>query len=120
MFLAGFKIILQAALFSVFIYMYGMPSMEKLEKQSTIVIKTRQNTNGIPAPSITIAIRNNITRTGWKRNANSTKLNDRLVHQCKNFSTVEECLDSETFPWHDLIDDTILGFNSKGRHPLRN
>ena len=111
MFLAGFKIILQATLFSVFIYMYGMPAMEKLEKQSTIVIKTRQNTNGIPAPSITIAIRNNITRTGWKRKANYTKLCDRLVHQCKN---------SETFPWHDLIDDTILGFNSKGRHPLRN
>ena len=51
----------------MFLYMYGVPAIEKLQRQSTIVIKTRNHTNGIEAPSITISARNNQTGIGWRK-----------------------------------------------------
>ena len=110
------KLNLQVLLFGIFLYMYGLPAVEKLNKQSTIVIKTRRNTNGIEAPSITISARNRTNLLGWKRKSAAirrTKTNDMIVHQCENFSSVEECLNSETFHRSDIIKDTLVGFERK-------
>lgn len=93
--------------------MYGIPAMDKMNKQITIVVKTRNFTNGIKAPSITIAAKSKATGTGWKKRVESSKPDDRLVHQCKNFTSVEECLNSETITWHHFVKDTILGYNDK-------
>ena len=49
------------------LYMYGIPAMDKMNKQITIVVKTRNFTNGIKAPSITIAAKSKATGTGWKK-----------------------------------------------------
>ena len=85
MFLAGFKVILQMLLFCVFLYMYGIPSIRKLAKQNTIVIKTRKYTNGIQAPSITVAANSRETEIGWKETA---QYDDVLGHQCENLSLI--------------------------------
>ena len=58
------KLTLQILLFVVFLYMYGLPALERLNKKSTIVIKTRKNTDGIEAPSFTISARRNTTGMG--------------------------------------------------------
>ena len=77
------RIGLQLVLFALYMYMYGLAALERLNKKSTIVIKTRKNTDGIEAPSFTISARSNTTGMGWKEkhilNAHS---NDTLVHQC--------------------------------------
>ena len=49
------KLILQLALFVAFFKFYSLPALARLGKKSTIVIKTRRNTSGIEAPSITIS-----------------------------------------------------------------
>ena len=48
------KLIIQIILFGLFLCMYGFPAFKKMEKQSTVVIKTKNHTDGIPVPSITI------------------------------------------------------------------
>ena len=55
------KLILQLLLFALFLYMYGLHALERLDKKSTIVIKTRINTDGIEAPSFTISARSRST-----------------------------------------------------------
>ena len=65
--------------------MYGIPSIKKMAKQNTIVIKTRKYTNGIQAPSITIAANSRETEIGWKKKAEH---DDILEHQCKKFTSV--------------------------------
>ena len=100
-------------LFCLFFYMYGLPAWKKLKQQSTIVIKTRENTNGIQAPSITIASINKATGFGWENITQQTKHENTLVHQCQNYSSVEACLASETYQWHQFINDTLLGFKNK-------
>ena len=64
-------------------------------------------------PSITIVARNLDNRLGWKKKADYLKPDDMLAHQCKNFSSVEDCLDSGTFPRHSFIKDTLLGYHAK-------
>ena len=110
MFLAGLKLILQMLLFCVFLYTYGIPSIRKLAQQNTIVIKTKKYTNGIQAPSITIAANSRGNEIGWKKKAEHE---DILQHQCENFTSVEDCLNSETYPWHFFIKDTLLGYSEK-------
>ena len=108
------KLILQLLLFAVFLYMYGIAALERLNKKSTIVIKTRMNTDGIEAPSFTISARSRSTGMGWKEkhilNAHS---NDTLVHQCEDFDTVEQCLDSQTFNRSEIIKGALLGYERK-------
>ena len=108
------RLILQLVLFVVFLHMYGLPALDRLNKKSTIVITTRWNTNGIQAPSFTISARSRTTGMGWKeKHISNAHSNDTIVHQCKGFSTVEQCLDSETFNSSDFIRGTLLGYEEK-------
>ena len=90
------KLILQLLLFALFLYMYGIAALERLDKKSTIVIKTRKNTDGIQAPSFTISARSRSTGMGWKEKLISNQhSNDTIVHQCKDFDTIEQCLETK-------------------------
>ena len=113
MLFAGIRVILQIILFGIFLYVYGLSALEKLNEQNTIVVKTTKNTKGMQVPSITIAARNLDNGLGWKKKADYIKPDDMLAHQCKNFSSVEDCLDSETFPRHSFIKDALLGYHAK-------
>ena len=105
------KLILQLLLFAVFLHMYGLPALNRLNKKSTIVIRTKRNTDGIQAPSFTISVRSHATEMGWKEIRWNG--NDTLVHQCKDFPTVEQCLDSLTFNRSEIIKGTLIGYETK-------
>ena len=108
------KLILQLLLFALFFYMYGLHALERLNKKSTIVIKTGKNTGGIAAPSFTISARSRSTGMGWKeKQITNARSNDTLVHQCKDFETVEQCLDSQTFKQSEIIKGALLGYERK-------
>ena len=114
MLLVAVKLTLQTILFILFLVMYGLPAIEKLKKQSTIVITTSHHTNGIQAPSITISARNKSTGIGWKEKSPAIMDDENIIlHQCRNFSSVEDCLNFETFSWPDFIKDTLLGFETR-------
>ena len=110
---------LQITLLVLFLQMYGLPAVQKLKRQSTIVIKTTNQTNGIDAPSVTISARDRVSGIGWKKKSSAIKnKNELIVQQCKNFTNIEECLDSETFRWSDFIKDTLLGYETQ--MPMQN
>ena len=108
------RILLQLVLFALYMYMYGLAALERLNKKSTIVIKTRMNTDGIEAPSFTISARSRSTGMGWKEKLISNQhSNDTIVHQCKDFDTVEQCLDSQTFDRSEIIKGALVGYERK-------
>ena len=111
---------IQLMLFSLFLYMYGLPALVRMNQRATIVIKSKVDTDGILAPSFTIAARDQTTGLSWKMekrisNNSSTDFRDSdiLAEQCKDFPTVEQCLDSLTFDWTDFIKGTLLGYREK-------
>ena len=114
------KVMIQLMLFSLFLYMYGLPALVRMNQRATIVIKSKVDTDGILAPSFTIAARDQTTGLSWKMekrisNNSSTDFRDSdiLAEQCKDFPTVEQCLDSLTFDWTDFIKGTLLGYREK-------
>ena len=108
------KLILQLALFVAFFEFYGLPALARLGRKSTIVIKTRRNTSGIEAPSITISARSRDTGMGWKeKHITNAHSNDTIAYQCKNYPDVEKCLDSQTYNWTDFIKGTLLGYEKR-------
>ena len=109
------KVTLQIVLFVAFFNFYGLPAFDRLNKKSTIVIKEKQhNTEGIQTPSITISARSLKTGMGWReKHITNAHSNDTIVYQCKDFSTVEECLDSQTYNWTDFIKGTLLGYEKR-------
>ena len=107
------KLILQVALFVAFFKFYGLPALAlaRLGKKSTIVIKTRRNTSGIEAASITISARSRDTGMGWKeKQITNAHSNNTIKYQCKNYPDVEKCLDSQFYKWTDFIKGTLLGY----------
>ena len=41
------KVIIQLMLFSLFLYMYGLPALVRMNQRATIVIKSKMDTDGI-------------------------------------------------------------------------
>ena len=114
MLLVAVKLTLQSILLILFLIMYGLPAIEKLKRQSTIVITTSHHTNGIQALSITISVRNKSTGIGWKEKSPTIMDDENIIlHQCRKFSSVEDCLSFETFSWPKFIKDTLLGFETR-------
>ena len=111
------KLLLQLLLFAVFLHMYGLAALNRLNKKSTIVIKTKRDTDGIQAPSFTISARSHATDMGWKEKHFTDEMrwngNDTLVHLCKDSPTVEECLDSQTFNQREIIKGALIGLTTK-------
>ena len=110
------KIILQLFLFTVFLFLYGLPALKRLDRKRTIVLESRKKTDGVKAPSITIVAQSPETGMGWKVTSNESReapRNDILKVQCKNFQSVEQCLDADLFAKTDFIKDVLVGYDSK-------
>ena len=60
------KVMIQRMLFSLFLYMYGLPALMQMNQRATIAIKSKVDIDGISAPSFTIAARDRTTGLSWK------------------------------------------------------
>ena len=110
------KLGLQLCLFTAFLYLYGLPALERLDRKRTIVLESRKRTNGIEAPSITIVAQSPETGMGWKVTTDESMAaprNDILKIQCRNFQNVEQCLHANSFAKSDFIKDILVGYDSK-------
>ena len=104
--LRGSKVILQTVLFVIFIFYFGLPSVEKYQKKNVMVVNSVKNTNGIPIPAISIRIFENLAE----------------YESClyKNTSTVESCLDGSAQNWTQIISSVVLGLTRKKTIDLTN
>ena len=93
------RVILQIVLFLIFIFYFGLPSVEKYQKKNVMMVNNVINTNGIPIPAISIVVLDNATR----------------YESClfKNTSLVERCIDESAKNWTQIISSVVLGLTRK-------
>ena len=60
------KIVIQLLLLGLFLYIFGVPAVTKFLDKKVLVVKSRQNSKGTPAPAVTIIAHNKETQSGWK------------------------------------------------------
>ena len=102
----GLKLLVQLGLFLLFLFDYGLPSIKKYLEGKTIRIKSREETGGIEAPTITIAVWNKGTGFGWlNKSEDIVHHKDSLRHQCKGFDNIVECIRNQrAFHGFDVFD----------------
>ena len=83
------RIIAQLALVSLFIYFFGLSSIQRYYEKEIIVTKKKTPSYGIPFPAITFCPFNKTTGKGWKEyifnNLSSHCSQDREnISKCQN------------------------------------
>ena len=110
------KVCLYGFLFFLFLVFFGVPSLEKYQRQETISISTRKLTKGIEAPPVTILAFNNNTGYGWKSKTNATGFSDRrfrfsLLDHCNeiNQTDLKACISNDTFQLTEVLKTARFG-----------
>ena len=96
----------------VFFMFFGLPAVRRFLLRGVMVVKTRRDTDGIVAPTITLVSRDENTLKGWK---GPTKgfYDDP---QCTNLTTnqsLESCIEEKTFSQEEVFADVLLGMEEK-------
>ena len=95
----------------LFMVFFGIPSVEKYQRQETIFLSSRKLTNGIEAPAVTFVVLSNTTGYGWKTKTNQTSsvdgryTNTFLLDHCKeiNQTDLETCISNDSFALTDFL-----------------
>ena len=99
-----FKLLLQLFLFIIFLWFFGAESMTKFLDKKVIVVKSKEETGGIPSPAVTICGRHPTT-FGWK-NFNSS---DSVLDACNSSDNVFNCVESHEWGFNDTVKGAIKG-----------
>jgi hypothetical protein len=106
--------VIQLALFSFFLYDYGLPAIRKHQEKKTLHLTSRKHTGGIEAPSITISVRRPESGIGWKKDVkNGSHDSDRLPHLCVDYTNIDQCIQNETYHHSTFIKGAVIGFEEK-------
>ena len=117
---------LYSLLLVMFMVFFGIPSVEKYQRQETIFISSRKLTNGIEAPAVTLIALNNTTGYGWKRKTNQTSsmmgryTNTFLLDHCKeiNQANLESCISEDSFGLTEFLATATFGVTSSSEGEL--
>ena len=96
------KAALQIGLFIAFLVFFGLPAVQKFQKEETIATYSSKQTSGIEAPAVTFSVFSN----GWKSAHlyNATTYNEfRISEYCDNIDEFEQCIKYNTFDLENLI-----------------
>ena len=63
------RLIVQIWLFGMFLHFFGKPALERYLDKKVIVVTSRRETGGTPAPALTIVVKRSDTGTAWKKEA---------------------------------------------------
>ena len=113
---------LYSLLLVLFMVFFGIPSVEKYQRQETILLSSRKLTNGIEAPAVTFVVLSNTTGYGWKTKTNQTSsllgryTNTFLLDHCKeiNQTDLEACISDDSFGLTDFL--TLATFDVRGSY----
>ena len=91
---------LQLVLLAIFLFFFGLPSIETYGKKEVIVVEKKRDNNGIPFPAITIS--------AWMQNG---------PYECYNLTqSIEKCIEERSLSVSDLLKGIWLGY--KRRLPI--
>ena len=124
----GFSIelFLYGLLLVLFMVFFGIPSIQKYQSKETIFISTREFTNGIEAPAVTVLALKNDTSYGWKSKSNQTAslmarhTNTFVLDHCKeiNQTDLETCISGDTFGLTDFLTTATFGISKSSMNVL--
>ena len=104
------KLCVQACLFSLFLFLFAIPDIERFNAKEVILVKMSRKTNGMKAPSITII--------GKKHPGKISNL-DKL---CETYSDnqTQQCIEENTIDQSDVIvKDVLVGDQSSTKEVLK-
>ena len=91
------RFLFQLVLFAIFLNFFGLPAVEEYRKKEVMVVETLKNTDGIPAPAITIALPDQLKEDIFDRRNTS----------------IESWIAASTFNSTNLIGSVLLGYERK-------
>ena len=91
------RFLFQLVLFTIFLYFFGLPAVEKYCRKEVILVETIKNEDGIHAPAITIAL--------------PDQLEEDVFERCN--TSIEACIMASTFNSTNLIDSVLLGYERR-------
>ena len=110
-FASSIELFLYALFLLLFMIFFGIPSVEKYQREETVFVSSRKLTNGFQAPALTFIVVNNKTKYGWKTETNQTSSLDGrysftfLLDHCKeiNQTDLEACIDGDSLGLTDFL-----------------
>ena len=93
----GPRILVQVVLLATFLYFFGFPAVARFAKKEVMVVESTKDTKGIPSPSITFAVVNQIK-------------NDSCFDKD---ASIELCLERYTLNRSEMLRRVIIGWKSK-------
>ena len=100
------KFIVQTILFGIFLIYFGLPALQRYEEQKVIVTVDEVETDGIPAPAVTLCGKNNKTGV-WREMSNWTSVLD----QCNSSDNMLACIESKAWKRKDIVPSAIQGID---------
>ena len=101
-------LLLQLLLFITFLLFFGLPAVEKFRERKVVVVESRRAGKGIPAPSITITL-----KEGWKDFHEGVD-GSQVEASCRDpKERVESCIARNTYSKTQVLRDVLLGFDSR-------
>ena len=93
----GPRLLVQVVLLITFLYFFGFPAVERFSKKEVMVVESTKDTKGIPSPSITFAVVNQIK-------------NDSCFEKD---TSIELCLKRYTLNRSEMLRRVIIGWKRK-------
>ena len=93
--LSGTRLVLQIILLAIFLHFFGLPAVEKYLKRDVMLVETREDTDGISLPAITI----------------SGLVDQDVPCFSQNLST--GCIEANTRNLSEILKGVLLGFEKK-------
>ena len=90
---------LQICLLAIFLHFFGLPAVRKFFKREVMVVKTTKDTQGLPAPSISVCL---------------PSFGHPLPDKCfDSIDSIEECVRENTYNRSQTVSDILLGFTKR-------
>ena len=109
------RLTVQLLLFGVFLYLFGKPAVERYLDKKVIVVTSRRERGGTPAPALTIVVRRRDTGTGWKKETVETKsFVDFICGDTDTNQSITGCIEENTFDLSEISQGVNLGLPVPG------
>ena len=104
---------IQLLLLGFFIFFFGEPAVRQYIDKKVLVVRTRQNSKGTPAPAVTMVVRNLSSNIGWKEEGQlgSAGFVQKLCKDANTTDTFTSCIHKNTYNFSEIIKSVKIGSN---------
>ena len=97
------KILLQVCLLGLFLYIFGLPAVERYLEKKVIVVTSVEKAESIPIPAITIAVSGAKSRNGWKKQGAVQNIATKICKYAKTTDALVACIESHNYNFSEIL-----------------